>query len=250
MPDMDCIYPDWPAPKTVKAFTTSRKNGFSSASYASLNLAQHVEDDNAIVERNREYLIEYFQLPSAPVWLQQTHSNTVIVADDFQHVLIPPEADASWTACPNIVCAVLTADCLPVFFTNQQGDRVAVTHAGWRGVLNGIISDSFFATGIAVEDCLVWLGPAIGAENFEVGADVYQAFTRKSPENSKAFKQTDEQHWLCDIYQLARIELQQLGIQSVYGGGFCTYSDDEHFYSFRRDGVQTGRMASLIWLSD
>ena len=250
MPDVDCIYPDWPVPETVKAFTTSRKNGFSSAPYASLNLPQHVEDDSAIVERNRDHLIEYFHLPSAPVWLQQTHSNIVIVADDFQHALVPPEADASWTSSPNVVCAVLTADCLPVFFTNKQGDRIAVTHAGWRGVLNGIITESFLTTGIAAEDCLVWLGPAIGAEHFEVGIDVYEAFVRKNSKNATAFKQTDDQHWLCDIYQLAKIELQQLGIHSIYGGGLCTYADEENFYSFRRDGAKTGRMASLIWLTE
>lgn len=245
-----CVYPNWPAPKTVKAFTTLRKNGFSSALYANLNLAQHVDDDSVIVERNRDYLIEHFQLPSAPIWLQQTHSNTVIVADDFQHALIPPEADASWTASSNMVCAVLTADCLPVFFTNKQGNRIAVTHAGWRGVLNGIITESFLASGIEAEDCLVWLGPAIGAENFEVGVDVYEAFTKKNAENIIAFQQMDEQHWLCNIYQLAKIELQQLGVHAIYGGEFCTYEDEENFYSFRRDGAKTGRMASLIWLKD
>ncbi|MES0328388.1 MAG: peptidoglycan editing factor PgeF, partial [Gammaproteobacteria bacterium] len=174
---------------------------------------------------------------------------TVIKADDFQNSLVQPEADASWTSNLNVVCAVLTADCLPVFFTNKKGDRVAVTHAGWRGAVNGIITSSFLATGIAAEDCLVWLGPAIGAENFEVGVDVYDAFTRKNPENAFAFRQTDEQHWLCDIYQLARIELQQLGIEQIYGGGLCAYSDEENFYSFRRDGARTGRMASLIWLT-
>ena len=248
MAKVDGICPDWPAPETVHAFTTTRKNGFSTGSYASLNLAQHVEDDRLTVERNRNRLIEDFNLPSQPIWLQQTHSNTVIVADDYQNATISPEADASWTSSPGIVCAVLTADCLPVFFTNKQGDRVAVTHAGWRGALNGIISTSFLATGIEVEDCLVWLGPAIGAENFEVGADVYQTFIHKNPENIAAFTQTDDQHWLCDIYQLARIECQQLGIHSIYDGGFCTYSDEAHFYSFRRDGARTGRMASLIWL--
>ncbi len=249
MANVDGIRPDWPAPETVQAFTSTRKNGYSTGSYASLNLAQHVEDDSATVERNRDRLIEDFNLPSQPIWLQQTHSNAVITADDFQNPLVPPEADASWTSNPNIVCAVLTADCLPVFFTNKQGDRVAVAHAGWRGALNGIITSSFLATGIAAGDCLVWLGPAIGAGDFEVGADVYQAFTSKNPENTIAFRQTDDQHWLCDIYQLARIECQQLGIHTIYGGEFCTYSDEEHFYSFRRDGAQTGRMASLIWLA-
>ena len=250
MADTDGIRPDWPAPENVQALTSTRMNGHSPGTYASLNLAQHVEDDHSLVERNRVRLIEDFNLPSQPVWLQQTHSNTVIRADEYQNALSPPEADASWTSNPNVVCTVLTADCLPIFFTSKQGDRVTAAHAGWRGALNGIISSSFLAMGINAEDCLVWLGPAIGAETFEVGADVYQAFIGKNPANSSAFEQSDEQHWLCDIYQLARIECQQLGIHAIYGGGFCTYSDDENFYSFRRDGAQTGRMASLIWLTD
>lgn len=245
-----CIQADWPAPENVKALTTTRKNGFSTGGYAGLNLAQHVDDEAATVQRNRDFLAEHFALPSSPVWLQQTHSNTVITAKDYIMTDSPPEADATWTADLGIVCAVLTADCLPVFFSNKQGDRVAVAHAGWRGVENGVISRCFAATGIAPEDCLVWLGPAIGAEAFEVGAEVYDAFAKKNPENAVAFKQKDAQHWLCDIYRLARIELQQLGVQSVYGGGLCTFSDEASFYSFRRDGAQTGRMASLIWIED
>lgn len=249
MASMECICPDWPAAETVQAFTTTRKNGFSVGPYASLNLAQHVADDSLIVERNRNLLVEKFDLPSSPIWLEQTHSNTVIVADHHQASGIPCLADASWTFKPAVVCAVLTADCLPVFFTNKQGDRIAVAHAGWRGLLNGIISATFSALGIRAEDCLVWLGPAISMDAFEVGHDVYQVFSSKNYENKAAFVQKDEHHWLCDIYQLARIELQQLGIQSIYGGDRCTYSDEELFYSFRRDGVQTGRMASLIWLT-
>lgn len=247
--ELDCIAPDWPAPKSVRAFTTTRKNGFSLGKYASLNLATHVDDEDVLVDQNRVRLSEYLALPSQPLWLQQTHSNTIIKAEDFQNSPLPPEADAAWTSHPNFVCAVLTADCLPVFFTNKQGERVAAVHAGWRGALNGIITSSFIATGIAAEDCLVWLGPAIGAENFEVGLEVYDAFIKKNPENASAFKQVDGEHWLCDIYQLASIELQQLGVHAIYGGGLCTFSDEERFYSYRRDGAQTGRMASLIWIN-
>ena len=247
--ELACIRLDWPAPKSVQAFTTTRKNGFSSGAYAGLNLAKHVDDKNSVVDQNRQYLSDHFKLPSQPVWLQQTHSNIIIKADGFQDALSPPEADASWTSTPGIVCAVLTADCLPVFLSNKQGDRVAVAHAGWRGALNGIITSSFLSMGIEAEDCLVWLGPAIGADNFEVGNDVYEAFIRKNAKNTIAFKQVDNQHWLCDIYQLARIECQQLGIHSIYGGGLCTFSYEERFYSYRRDGAQTGRMASLIWIN-
>ncbi|MDT8451346.1 MAG: peptidoglycan editing factor PgeF [Gammaproteobacteria bacterium] len=245
---VDSIPADWPAPQNIRAFTSTRKNGFSSGSYTSLNLAGHVDDEAATVARNRDWLGEYFQLPTPPLWLTQTHSNNIIAADAYQNAALPPEADAAWTATPGLVCAVLTADCLPVFFAGKQGDRVAVAHAGWRGALNGIISESFAALNIPPEECLVWLGPAIGAAAFEVGPEVYQDFTRKSADNLSAFTRKDEQHWLCDIYQLARIELQQQGIESIYGGGLCTYSDEAHFYSFRRDGARSGRMASLIWL--
>jgi len=251
MPDSDfaksrgCIAAEWPAPAHIYAFTTTRKGGVSEGVYDSFNLATHVDDRSSAVASNRRMLMESFGLPAEPVWLQQTHSNRVIDAMNFEST----EADASWTSKKSSVCAVLTADCLPVFFTNSEGDRVAVAHAGWRGLLNGVIGATFKAMQIKPDDCIVWLGPSIGPDAFEVGEDVLHAFTEKNKLMPEAFQRKDEQHWLCDMYQLARIELMQLGISQVSGGGLCTFSDKENFYSYRRDG-QTGRMASLIWIGE
>ncbi len=245
-PGQHIIKPDWPAPAGVHALTTTRRSGVSEGTFASFNLATHVNDREQHVVKNRQYLQTQYKLPSEPVWLQQTHSNIVIQAD-LQPGNQVSVADASWTAKPGVVCAVLTADCLPVFFCDTKARRVAVAHAGWRGLHNGIISHTFKALDVAAENCLVWLGPAIGAAAFEVGEDVYQAFLERDPATSIAFKQQDASHWLCDVYQLARWELNALGVKSIYGGGLCTFSDAEQFYSFRRDG-ETGRMASLIWM--
>jgi YfiH family protein len=158
------------------------------------------------------------------------------------------EADGSWSTIAGTVCAVLTADCLPMLFCDSAGSRVAAVHAGWRGLHRGIISAAVETLSVPARDLLVWLGPAIGADAFEVGQEVYDSFVRINPANSTAFRPRDDPHWLCDIYALARIELQALGVESVYGGNFCTSSDAERFYSYRRDGI-TGRMASLIWLA-
>lgn len=245
LPALECIAADWPVPDHVHAFTTTRKGGCSEAAYSSFNLASHVEDKTVAVTNNRQLLRDVFKLPAEPVWLEQTHSNHVIAADDFEHV----EADASWTSKKGIVCAVLTADCLPVFFSNKSGSTVAIAHAGWRGLLNGVVTETFVAMRIKPDDCLVWLGPAIGAEVFEVGEEVVKSFTDKNAATLKAFRQKDEAHYLCDMYELVRIELEQQGIGQIFGGGLCTYTDKERFYSFRRDG-RTGRMASLIWIGE
>ncbi len=241
----ECIAADWPAPANVHAFTTTRKGGVSEGIYDSFNLATHVGDQASAVTSNRQLLRTSFELPAEPVWLKQTHSNRVIDANCFDDI----EADAAWVSSKDTVCAVLTADCLPVFFSSVSGDRVAVAHAGWRGLLNGVIGATFSAMQIKSEDCLVWLGPSIGSDAFEVGAEVLQAVADKNKATLPCFRQKNEQHWLCDMYQLARIELGQLGIEQVFGGGLCTYTDKENFYSFRRDG-NTGRMASLIWMSE
>lgn len=243
---LNFIKADWPAPTGLHALTTTRCSGVSEGAYASFNLAMHVNDCVDDVRKNRELLQQQLHLPSDPVWLQQTHSKNVVCAD-MQFPEMTAEADASWTAKPGVVCAVQTADCLPVFFCHRDGSRVAVAHAGWRGLHNGIISETFKSLNISAEDCLVWLGPAIGDEAFEVGEDVYQAFLDRDEATKVAFKQRDASHWLCDVYQLARWELNSLGIENIYGGGLCTFNDAERFYSFRRDG-ETGRMASLIWM--
>lgn len=234
-------------PENVSAVTTLIHGGVSKGTFSEYNLAAHVGDDVAAVTANRAKLVEDLQLPSEPLWLEQVHSNKVIyvkgpVVHDFT-----PQADASISASPGVVCVVMTADCLPVFFCDTAGSEVAVAHAGWRGLHAGIISNTVKTMQTAAESIQVSLGPAIGAENFEVGEDVFQAFVEKNHWNKSAFVATKKNHYLCDIYQLARIELQSLGIDKIAGGELCSYRDRDQFYSFRRQPT-TGRMASLVWL--
>lgn len=243
----DYLFASWTKkPDNVRALTTLRSGGFSHGGHAAYNLATHVDDDLQAVKKNRAKLTGDLQLPSAPVWLDQIHSNKVFNADN-QHLNAGiPQADASVSREEGAVCAVLTADCLPVFFCNQSGTEVAVAHAGWRGLHAGIISNTVNAMKSPASEILVSLGPAIGPQSFEVGTDVFKAFVEKNEANEKAFTATTARHYLCDIYQLARIELLALGIAQVAGGDFCTYRENARFYSFRREQV-TGRMAHLIW---
>lgn len=240
----DVIKPNWPAPKNIKAFTTTRAGGFSQNAFASFNLAHHVGDETEMVKKNRAHLHDTMQLPNEPVWINQVHGITVVPADKVSTVTT---ADASFTQQPNIVCSVLTADCLPVFFCDKNATRVAVAHAGWRGLAAGIIEQTITALNIAADNLLVWLGPAIGPAVFEVGAEVVTQFCEGDPQAETAFKPSPNNRWLADIYLLAKQRLQKCGITAIYGGDLCTYSDNERFFSYRRDG-QTGRMASLIWL--
>lgn len=243
---------DWPGgevakPKNVRACTTLRAGGVSTGVYSEYNLADHVGDDPQVVLSSRAKLLEDLHLPSEPVWLEQVHSNKVVRADELvagQTI----QADASTTANKGIVCVVMTADCLPVFICNQRGTEVAVAHAGWRGLHAGIISNTIKAMNSSADELLVYLGPAIGAEVFEVGEDVLDAFVDKNSANKSAFVATKKGHYLCDIYQLARIELQSIGVEKIAGGDYCTYRDEQRFYSYRRQ-ENTGRMASLIWLT-
>jgi len=240
---MDFIKPNWPAPKNIKAFTTTRETGVSDKSYASFNLAAHVDDNLLHVKKNRQLLFEALNLPSEPVWLEQVHGVQIINAD---HADKSPQADASFSTEKNNVCVVMTADCLPLLICNRQGTKVAAAHAGWRGLQAGVIEASIEALAENKQDILVWLGPAIGPEVFEVGDEVRQKFIDEMPETISAFTANKPGHWLADIYQLAKIRLQNIGISEIYGGDFCTYTDQQRFYSYRRDGA-TGRMASLIW---
>lgn len=234
------IFPNWNAPKNVHAVMTTRLGGVSKSPYDSFNLATHVDDNLEAVLENRRLLKTALNLPSEPFWLEQIHSNTVVEANnDF----ILPKADASFTNKKNVVCVVMTADCLPVLMCSKDGEKIAAIHAGWRGLENGIISKTVEA--LKTKDLIVWFGAAIGANCFEVGDDVREAFLKKSADYSVGFKENGSQ-WLADIYQLARIELAHLGITTVFGGEFCTVSDSELFYSYRRE-KQTGRMATLIW---
>ncbi len=238
------IVPDWPAPKNVLAYCTTRVGGVSEGPYASLNLADHVGDSSRNVATNRLRLRSAAALPDEPSWLVQVHGRQCV---DIGQVRAGTEADACVARRPNAVCAVLTADCLPLLFSDTRGTVVAAAHAGWRGLASGVIESTIVSMRIPSDQLLVWLGPAIGPEAFEVGDDVYRAFVTGDPGAASAFKSRSACKWLCDIYELARRRLNRLGVCHVYGGGECTVSDPGRFYSFRRDGA-SGRMASLIWL--
>ncbi|GAB6067126.1 peptidoglycan editing factor PgeF [Methylothermus subterraneus] len=238
---MNLIFPDWPAPSRVKAAVTLRTGGVSQGPFSSWNLAAHVGDDPEAVARNRQILRERLDLPAEPIWLAQRHGNRVVAADAAHSG--PPPADASFTASPNVVCAVLTADCLPILLTD--GHTVAAVHAGWRGILAGIIEQAI-ALPAWRRTPIAWLGPAIGPEVFEVGQAVRDAFVNKNPSLKSAFCPRADRY-VADLYALAKRLLNQGGVRAIYGGGFCTYRD-ARFFSYRRDGA-CGRMASLIWRS-
>ncbi|MDD5366826.1 MAG: peptidoglycan editing factor PgeF [Gallionellaceae bacterium] len=244
----DWIVPDWPAPARVRAFMTTRAGGVSRAPYDSLNPADHVGDDPAAVAENRRLLRA--ELPAEPLWLNQVHG--VEVAD--QAGAEPPCADAGIAGQPGQVRVVMTADCLPALFCDRAGTVVAAAHAGWRGLAAGVLEATVARMAVAPGDLLVWLGAAIGPNAFEVGDEVREAFVSRHPLAAVAFRPAlpgtldgAPRKWLADIYALARIRLAAIGVGEVYGGGLCTWTDAERFFSYRRDGA-TGRMASLIWL--
>ena len=235
----------WPAPPHVQAVTTSRWGGSSRGPYAGLNLAMHVGDDPACVQANRQRLRRLLELPAEPCWLNQVHGAQVI---DAAHHTEGAEADAAYTLNPGVVLAALTADCLPVLLCDQAGTRIGIAHAGWRGLAAGVLEALVAALGGKPDRLLAWLGPAIGPQAFEVGPEVRAAFVERDPKAACAFRPAARSwHWHADLYALARLRLGQAGVTAVYGGGQCTLSDPR-YYSFRRDRA-TGRMASLIWIS-
>ena len=234
------IVPDWPAPSRVKSLMTTREGGVSDAPWASFNLGDHVGDDLAHVAANRARLRQ--GLPSEPGWLKQVHSASVVETGAGV-----PQADASFTRQTGTVSVVLTADCLPVLFCDRAGSVVAAAHAGWRGLADGVLESTVAAMKVPPAGILAWMGAAIGPQAFEVGDEVRQVFVAQHPQAAAAFVAHAPGKWLADIYLLARIRLQGLGVQAVYGGGRCTFTESERFFSYRRDGV-TGRMAALIWL--
>ncbi len=238
---MTWIEPDWPVKANIHAAVTLRAGGFSQHPFHSLNPALHVNDDAELVEINRKKIVKMLKLPSNPVWLQQTHSNRAIKIDKSA---VLAQADASYTDQARVVSVVMTADCLPILLASYDGSEIAAIHAGWRGLLAGIIGNTIAL--FKADKVMAWLGPAIGPDCFEVGGEVKSSFVTKLNKFGSAFKQISEDKYLADIYQLATIELAMLGITQVYGGGFCTVTDKQRFYSYRRDG-ETGRMASLIW---
>jgi len=241
---IEYIWPRWRAPASVRACSTTRIGGVSRGSWAGLNLGGHVDDDPQAVAENRARLVEELRLPGEPQWLSQVHGTQVCLPDRPLAC-----ADACFDDRPGQVCAVLTADCLPVLFCNVAGTRVAAAHAGWRGLLAGVLEQTVAAFDDPPQHVMAWLGPAIGPQAFEVGDEVRVEFVAESAASATHFRPHGDGHWLADLYGLARDRLVAAGIEQVSGGGLCTFGDPARFFSYRRDGV-TGRMASLIWLTN
>jgi YfiH family protein len=224
---------------------TTRNGGVSWPPYDSLNLGDHVGDDPSAVAENRRRLSQSLRLPGEPRWLSQVHGTCAV---DAAQCSAGCEADAAYSDTHGVVCAVLTADCLPLLLCDRSGRSVAAVHAGWRGLLEGVIERTVAHFGDAAE-VLAWLGPAIGPQAFEVGKEVRAAFIDEYRAAETAFTPSPAGRWLADIYALARQRLHRAGVDAIYGGGLCTFSEPERFYSYRRDG-QTGRMASLVWIEE
>jgi len=243
---IEFIHPDWPAPGNVQAAVTTRKGGFSKGGFTGLNLATHVGDVAEVVAQNRAELKASLGLPAEPCWLSQVHSSVVVQAAD---VVGDVQADAAVADSPGMVCAALTADCLPVLLTDTNGQLVAAVHAGWRGLCTGILEntvENFLAAGVDAQNILAWFGPAIGPQAYEVDEPVRNVFIARAPDCSAAFSESRSGHWFFDLYAAARISLAAKGVVQTFGGEFCTYND-ERFYSYRRE-ASCGRQASLIWL--
>ena len=238
------IIPDWPAPEHVRAYSSTREGGVSQGAWASLNLATHVQDDLKHVAENRRRLSEALAIPNEPYWLEQVHGTEVVRPElNATHC-----ADAAFTQQSDTPCVVMTADCLPVLFCDEQGTAVAAAHAGWRGLAAGVLEKTLKCFD-EPSKVMAWMGPAIGPEHVEVGDEVRESFVQQHAVAEDAFVASRSGHWMADIFQLAQQRLSSAGVSHIFGGGICTYADADHFYSFRRESV-TGRMASLIWLSD
>ena len=237
------IFPDWPAPSNVKALQTTRAGGCSKSPYDGLNLGDHVGDEPLVVAANRQLLNRF--VPTEPVWMRQVHGIGVI---DAAAASCLPEADAAFARTTDTVCCVMTADCLPILLCNSDGSTVAAVHAGWRGLLQGVIEAAVSSMQSPAPDLMAWLGPAIGPQAFVVGDEVRASFVSADVNSAHAFTARENGKWLADIYLLAKQRLEAAGVLRIYGGDLCTYSDEQRFYSYRRDQV-TGRMASMIWIA-
>ena len=238
------LIPLWPAPANVRAYSTTRQGGISKAPYGSLNLGLHVEDSPQAVAQNRRRLEVLAGLPDSPHWLQQVHGTDVVVLEG--NAATPQRADGAYTRASGRVCAVMTADCLPVLFCDRAGTEVAAAHAGWRGLCAGILEQTLARFQSKPGDIMAWLGPAIGPQAFEVGPEVREAFVSRDSRADEAFIPRGEK-FFANIYQLARLRLYDAGIRQIFGGDHCTVNESATFFSYRRDGI-TGRMASLVWL--
>jgi len=242
---MGWFKPDWPLPNNIQSLCTTRDNGVSTSPWDSFNLATHVNDDLIAVKQNRQTLKQDANLPSEPEWLNQTHSIKAVELENTDD----RQADASITRKKNVIAVVLTADCLPLLICNKQGTEVAAVHAGWKGLLDGIVIKTIQSMQSNPEDLLIWLGPAISQKNFEIGDEVKQQFCDQYNNAEQYFIAMSDNKYMADLYGLVRQQLNDLNVNSIYGGDFCSYAQHEKFYSYRRDKV-TGRMASLIWIKE
>lgn len=238
------IVPEWPLPKGVAACSSTRVGGVSQGAWDSLNLGAHCGDNLEHVEENRKRMFAAGKLPSKPVWLEQVHGKDVLHLTGAPYA--SKRADASYSNTPGTVCAVMTADCLPVLFCNRTGTEVAAAHAGWRGLCDGVLEETVACFNDSAENILAWFGPAIGPQAFEVGPEVREAFMAKDAKAVDAFRPVGDKYY-ADIYLLARQRLANIGVTAVFGGDRCTFSEKDDFFSYRRDRT-TGRMASFIWL--
>jgi YfiH family protein len=241
------IKPDWPAPANISAWSTTREGGCSKGPWSSFNLGENSGDDPLAVANNRAVLAAH--LPQQPCWLKQVHGRHVIRHPGNSQPAVASAciADAQTSDVAGEVCAILTADCLPVLFCDRQGREVAAAHAGWRGLAAGVLEETIASMKTAPQDLLAWMGPAIGPKAYEVGAEVKAAFAHEEQEGAGAFA-AQADRWLFDLYAMARHRLLRAGVGHVSGGEFCTLTDAKRFFSYRRDSV-TGRMASLIWIN-
>jgi YfiH family protein len=238
--DIGLLVPDWPVNSRVRAACTTRAGGVSETPYGSLNLALHVGDAPAAVLENRQRLRAALDLPAEPLWLEQVHGIEVARG-------VAGRADACVLTERGAVAAIQVADCMPVLLAADDGSVVGAAHAGWRGLAHGVLEATVASLGAAAGRLSAWLGPAIGAPHFEVGAEVRDAFLAHSGEAGQAFSPNARGRWQCDLELLVRQRLAAMGVTRISGGGLCTYGDPERFFSFRRDG-RCGRMAALIWL--
>jgi len=235
-------------PNNVKLLSTPRllECGSSRGNFKNFNLALHVDDEKGAVMANRELLLSHYNLPSKPVWINQIHSNLSVDADSLSAIV---DADASYSEKPGTVCGILTADCLPIFVSNKDGTIVGVAHAGWRGLVGGIIESLIKSFDTNAEDLIVHLGPAISQLSFEVGGEVKSQYISKNKNFETCFTYLNNKYYL-DLYYAARIVLKSLGVSSISGGDRCTYKESDQFFSYRRDGRCSGRMAHLIWIDE
>ena len=241
------LKPLWPAPSKIQAWQTTRAGGYSERGYGEPNLAATVGDNPRHLEANRLKLKHDLRLPNEPEWIRLVHGNLALNVAEINGV---PEADATYTNLPNRVLLIPTADCLPVLFASRNGDEIAAAHAGWRGLSAGVLENTLEKFSCPTEDVLAWFGPAIGAKNFEVGEEVLAQFEKSHPGSENFFSSgVKPGKFLADICELGRFALKHAGLRHFYGGGFCTV-DDERFFSFRRQGKISGRMASLIWIKE